>query len=78
VCKAKAVVFDKDGFSYLVDKYYRKANRPLRSCHPRDLVEQITTIARYNEEEPSLTTSYIDQACRNYFVQGAGNGPERS
>ncbi len=78
VCKAKGVPFDKEGFSYLVDKYYRKANRPLRACHPRDLVEQITTIARYNEQEPALTPSYIDQACRNYFVQGAGNGPERS
>jgi predicted ATPase with chaperone activity len=78
VCKAKGVPFDKDGFSYLVDKYYRKANRPLRACHPRDLVEQITTIARYNEQDPALTPPYIDQACRNYFVQGAGNGPERS
>jgi len=72
VCKAKRVPFDKDGFSYLVDRYYRKTNRPLRACHPRDLVEQIVTVARYNEQEPVLSKEFIDQACANYFVQRPG------
>jgi len=72
VCKAKRVPFDKDGFSYLVDRYYRKANRPLRACHARDLLNQIVTIARYNQHEPTLSREYIDQACANYFVQRPG------
>lgn len=74
VCASKGVPFEKEGFSYLVDSYYRRANRPLRACHPRDLVEQIATIARYNEEEPRLSQEYIDQACANYFVQRPGGG----
>ena len=74
VCASKGVPFEKEGFSYLVDTYYRKVDRPLRACHPRDLVEQIATIARYNEEEPALSKEYIDQACANYFVQRPGGG----
>ncbi len=78
VCAAKGVPFDKDGFSYLVDRYYRKANRPLRACHPRDLVEQIVNIARYNDEAPALTKEYVDQACASYFVQPPGEEYRRS
>jgi len=78
VCQAKGVPFDKDGFSYLVDKYYRKADRPLRACHPRDLVDQIVTVARYNEQEPGLTKESIDQACANYFVQRPSEGFDES
>jgi predicted ATPase with chaperone activity len=78
VCQAKRVPFDKDGFSYLVDRYYRKASRPLRACHPRDLVEQIVTIARYNEEEPTLSKEFLDQACANYFIRGPGDERERA
>jgi predicted ATPase with chaperone activity len=69
VCQSKGVSFDKEGFSYLVDSYYRKMNRALRACHPRDLVEQILAIARYNKEEPILSEENIDRACANYFVQ---------
>lgn len=74
VCEAKGVQFAKDGFSYLVERYYRQANRPLRACHPRDLVDQIVTIARYNDEEPVLSEKLIDQACSNYFVQEPAEG----
>jgi predicted ATPase with chaperone activity len=74
VCKSKGVTFDKDGFSYLVDEYYREADRPLRACHPRDLVDQIVTIARYNDEQPITSKEFIDQACANYFVQRPVDG----
>jgi hypothetical protein len=74
VCHSKGVPFDKDGFSYLVEKYYRDADRPLRACHPRDLVDQIVTIARYNEQKPVLTEENVDQACANYFVQRPSEG----
>lgn len=74
VCQAKGVTFNKDGFSYLVEKYYRQEDRPLRACHPRDLVDQIVTVARYNDQEPVLGKALIDQACTNYFVRRPGEG----
>ncbi len=42
---SQGVTFNKDGFSYLVETYYRQEDRPLRACHPRDLVDQIVTVA---------------------------------
>lgn len=74
VCQKKGVAFDKDGFSYLVERHYREKNRPLRACHPRDLVDQVVTVARYNEQEAVLSKGNIDQACANYFVQRPGEG----
>jgi len=74
VCEVKGVQFAKDGFSYLVERYYGQANRPFRACHPRDLVDQIVTIARYNDEEPVMSEEFIDQACNNYFVQKPAEG----
>lgn len=77
VCEAKGVPFDKDGFAYLVDRYYRKTDRPLRACHPRDIVEQIVNVARYNGKQPTLGKEYVDQACANYFVQPHGKSYEQ-
>jgi len=56
------------------EKYYREADRPLRACHPRDLLDQIVTISRYNEQKLLLNRENIDQACANYFVQRPGEG----
>jgi predicted ATPase with chaperone activity len=78
VCAAKGVAFDKDGFSYLVDRYYRKTNRPLRACHPRDLVDQVVNTARYNDQQPVLSKEAVDLAVKNYFVQAPGEAFPRA
>jgi len=78
VCESKGVPFNKEGFSYLVDKYYRRMNRALRACHPRDLVDQIVAIARYNKEQPVLSKENVDRACANYFVRRADMGFDQS
>ncbi len=74
LCQSKGVPFDKEGFSYLVDRYYRRMNRGLRACHPRDLIEQILAISRYNNTKPTLSKENIDQACANYFVRRSEMG----
>ena len=48
---------------------YIAANRPLRSCHPRDLLEQIHDIATYLSVKPALTKQLIDAACDSYFAE---------
>jgi len=78
VCAAKGVAFDKDGFSYLVDRYYRKTNRPLRACHPRDLVDQVVNTARYNDRQPVLSKEAVDLAVKNYFVQAPGEAFQKA
>jgi hypothetical protein len=53
---------------YLQRRHYGPANRPLRACHPRDLLDQITALCRYRGVEPIITRELLDAACRAYFV----------
>ncbi len=69
VAAERNVPFDQEGFMYLMREYYLKVKRELRCVHPRDIVDQIIDIARYQNVEPALTPELIDQACTSYFVE---------
>lgn len=68
VCRARKIEFDESGYAHLVAEHYEKTGRSFRAVHPRDLVEQITEIARYQGAQPALEPGLIDRACRSYFV----------
>jgi predicted ATPase with chaperone activity len=68
VCKAKRVEFDERGVDYLIEKWYRPHNRPFRMCQPRDLLEQMTSIAKYGMERVNFSPDLIDAACETYFI----------
>src|SRR5260370_35303801 len=46
---------------------YRRKNLGLRSCHPRDILEQLTDTARFLGRPAQLTPDLIDMACEPYF-----------
>lgn len=68
VCKAKRVEYDERGVDYLITKWYRPTNRPLRMCQPRDLLDQMMSIAKYNMERVNFSPDLIDAACATYFI----------
>ena len=53
--------------AYLQRRHYRPANRPLRACHPRDLLDQVTALCRYRGIEPVITRELLDAACQSYL-----------
>jgi predicted ATPase with chaperone activity len=65
VCKAKRVEHDVD---YLINKWYRPTNRPFRMCQPRDILDQMSSIAKYNMERVNFSPDLIDAACATYFI----------
>lgn len=67
-CAAYDVPFDEDGFEYLVRRHYADAGRPFRGVHPRDLVEQLVSLARYIEEPPRMVPELIDTVVKTYFL----------
>ncbi|MGH2523784.1 MAG: ATP-binding protein, partial [Anaerolineales bacterium] len=69
MCEARRVSFDEKGLAYLLQEWYIKRNRKLRSNHPRDIIEQILDISAYLNVEPALTKDLIDRACESYFVE---------
>ncbi|MFN2220659.1 MAG: ATP-binding protein [Anaerolineae bacterium] len=68
-CKIRHIPFDEGGLGYLLNEYYIKPNKPIRACHPRDLLDEIVDISRYKGTPPVLSQDLIRMACRAYFVE---------
>jgi len=65
-CSSRGISFSADGLRYMLQRWW--ADRPLRMCQPRDLVDQIAAIARYQGVEPNAGShGLLDQACASYF-----------
>ncbi|MGQ9584212.1 MAG: ATP-binding protein [Anaerolineae bacterium] len=67
-CEARGIAYREEALVYLLQEHYIKAGRPLRGCHPRDLLEELGNIARYAGKQPALTKELIDLAWDSYYV----------
>jgi predicted ATPase with chaperone activity len=52
---------------YLVENYYRPCGRPMRRCHPRDLLKHIRSYCRYKRVPFEVTAETIDRVAQAYF-----------
>jgi predicted ATPase with chaperone activity len=68
-CSLRNIELPPEAFVYLMQKHYIAADRHLRSCHPRDLLDQIDDIAAYLSTRPLLSKQLIDAACESYFAE---------
>lgn len=73
--KLFAQLAQKAGFScppeaidYLIETHYKRAERPLRFCQPRDLLRQIKNYCEVHQLPPSITKQCLDVAVENYFA----------
>jgi len=69
VCRMNGLAFREEVYQHLVEHWYRRHNIHFSACHPRDLVDHITDLARFYNETPEMTRDTIDHACENYFVE---------
>ncbi len=67
-CRARHLKFHQVIVAYLQRRHYGPHGRRMRACHPRDLLDQITALCRYQGREPVITRELLDAACRAYFV----------
>lgn len=67
MCKIRKVPYDDRGLDYLVEKWFKPDSRPFRMCQPRDILDQMISIAKYNMEKPTLNPDLLDAACATYF-----------
>lgn len=68
VCMGKRVEHDERGVDYLIEKWYTPTKRPFRMCQPRDILDQMMCIAKYNMERVNFSPDLIDAACATYFI----------
>jgi hypothetical protein len=69
VAKARGLPYDDKMLAYLLQEWYIKRNRSLRSVHPRDLIDQMKDIAAYLGVPFEMSQDLIDRACEAYFVE---------
>lgn len=67
MCRSLKIPYRKEMIDYLLQKHYRPINRPLRNCHPRDLLLQVRSLCLYNGTQLELRPEYLDFAVDNYF-----------
>jgi hypothetical protein len=68
VAKDKGVDADPGAFYYLIDFVRGTLKQELRSCYPRDIVNQVVWAARYEGKKPYLDHASIAQAAASYFL----------
>ncbi len=69
MCDIKKVRYDEQALAYLLKEWYINHDRPLRSVHPRDILNQLIDIASYLNQPPALTRELLDRAAASYFVK---------
>lgn len=61
------IKYNGEMVDYLISNYFF-GKRPFRSCHPRDILEQIVNASAYQRIQPKLTKDLIKLAAFNYFA----------
>jgi hypothetical protein len=67
-CKKRGLPFHPVMVAYLYRRHYRPHGRAMRSCQPRDLLDQVTALCRFDGREPMVTRELLDKACDAYFL----------
>jgi predicted ATPase with chaperone activity len=42
--------------------------QPLRACYPRDIIQHLRWAARYEGEQPQVSSAAVARACQSYFL----------
>ncbi|HEV3236443.1 MAG TPA: ATPase [Gemmataceae bacterium] len=61
-------IYDPNVVEYLLATHYRPLQRPMRRCHPRDLLMQVHNYCSYNDLPMELNSSHFDLIVDNYFT----------
>jgi predicted ATPase with chaperone activity len=67
-CRERQIPFDRSLVQDLLKSYYEPRKIPLRGCQPRDLIDQVLSLAEYRSEPRQLTPDLLEAACASYFV----------
>jgi hypothetical protein len=52
---------------HILECHYQRLKRPLRACHPRDLLLQVRNFCAFKRLPLEITADYLDMAVENYF-----------
>jgi predicted ATPase with chaperone activity len=67
-CDQNDIQCEPGVFDVVVNELYRAEDRPMLSCHPRDLLSMAVDRAAYRGEERVIGADHLRWAWHNYFV----------
>jgi predicted ATPase with chaperone activity len=74
LCRAFRCEYRAEVVDTLVQRHYQPYGRPLRRCHPRDLLAQIRNYCAYHDIPVEMTDEHFDRVVRSYFTALSGMG----
>ena len=72
LCRSFRCEYRPEVVEKLLQRHYQPVERPLRRCHPRDLLLQIRNYCAYNDIPMELTEENFDRVVRSYFTALSG------
>lgn len=67
-CRQKNLLIQNGDLETLIKKHYRKNNRLLRACDPRDITDRIADDIAYNNNPREITLPQLDQHFSAYLA----------
>jgi hypothetical protein len=72
-CESKSLAHPEGLVARFVDKHYRKARRPFRRCHPRDVLSHAIDLIHFEKLPFELTDDLLDRAFESCFLEETGD-----
>ena len=67
MCQKQGIAYDGPALDHLIGRHYDPATRPMRFCHPRDLLHQVGIFCRFRGLPPAMSVAALDAAATDYF-----------
>ncbi len=61
------IPYEQSSVDYLMEQHFRNV-RPMRGCHPRDILQQLVNIALYEDRPPRMSKRDLDRSIARYFL----------
>lgn len=73
-CRKKKLKYEPADLDYIIQKYYRRVNRPLRACDPRDITDLIMDHCSFNDLPHHINREIFDTIASIYMrdLQSSG------
>src|SRR6478609_8982988 len=72
IAKGLHCEYKQEAVDHLIEKHYKRVNRPLRRCQPRDLLNQVRNYCVYNSLPVEMRPEYFDRVVPSYFTVVSG------
>jgi hypothetical protein len=67
MCAKQGIVYETAALDHLMARHYESTGRPMRFCHPRDLLHQVSVFCRFRGLPPAMSAAALEAAATDYF-----------